>query len=69
MTRIVRDPSKMSKSAKLQAIMNESPELLSLLEESKGKVDELKNKIMPLMPLVKKVSVRSFLFPDEKPMC
>jgi hypothetical protein len=50
-----RDVSKLSKRGKLDLLLTESPELLTLLEEFKDKMAELKDKVQPLVSLVGKV--------------
>ena len=55
-TKISRNLSKLSRTGKLQVLMTDSPELLTLLEEFKEKLGELKERVEPLLPLARKVS-------------
>ena len=54
-TTISRNLSKLSRTGKLQVLMTDSPELLTLLEEFKEKLSELKDRVEPLLPLARKV--------------
>ena len=46
----------LSKTEKLERLLAESPELLLLVEDMKTKVNELREKIMPLLDMLRKVS-------------
>ena len=53
--RVRKDLSKLSKAGKLQVLINDSPELLTLLEEFKEKLGELRDRVEPLVPLARQV--------------
>lgn len=53
---IARKVNKLSKSGKLQVLMTESPELLVLLEEFGSRLEELKDKVEPIVSMLSKVS-------------
>ena len=55
-TALVRkDLSKLSKAGKLQVLITDSPELLTMLEEFKEKLGELRYRVEPLVPLARQV--------------
>ncbi|XP_076321843.1 something about silencing protein 10-like [Tachypleus tridentatus] len=51
--KITRDLSKLSKREKLELLKQESPELLDLVEEFKLQMNELNDKIQPIVQLIK----------------
>ncbi|XP_055967283.1 something about silencing protein 10 [Sorex fumeus] len=51
-TRVVQDLSKVSTKEKLKMLQKESPELLELIEDLKGKLREVKDELEPLLQLV-----------------
>ena len=53
--RVRKDLSKLSKAGKLQVLITDSPELLTLLEEFKEKLGELRDRVEPLVPLARQV--------------
>ncbi|XP_007940967.1 something about silencing protein 10 [Orycteropus afer afer] len=51
-TQVVKDLTKVSVKEKLKMLRKESPELLELIEDLKGKLTELKDELEPLLRLV-----------------
>jgi hypothetical protein len=56
----------MSKQEKLKLIQRDSPELIALLGELKGRVDELKEKIVPVVSKVRQVCTHSRIVVNTK---
>lgn len=52
---VARDLSRLGKAGKLQVLMTDAPELLTLLEEFREKLGELRERVEPLLPLVRQV--------------
>lgn len=52
---VARDLSRLGKSGKLQVLVTDAPELLTLLEEFREKLGELRERVEPLLPLVRQV--------------
>jgi len=53
--------SKMSKDEQLSIIFNQTPEMLELIEEYKEKLNELKEKIIPILNMIEKDEIRNSL--------
>lgn len=59
---ITRNVNKLSKTGQLQVLLTESPELLVLLEEFNSKLEELKDKVEPVFPIISKVNTRTEIY-------
>jgi len=53
--------SKMSKDEQLSIIFNQTPEMLELIEDYKEKLNELKEKIIPILKMIEKDEIRNSL--------
>ncbi|XP_060073510.1 something about silencing protein 10-like [Ylistrum balloti] len=56
--KITKDLSKLSKKEKLQLLKKESPELLTLIDDYKSKMTEVRDVLMPLLRLVREGKIQ-----------